>query len=282
MSTSKKVTLQYFNIQAAEEDYFRNLQDNAEQMLDRGNTIGMFETGTHKFAWELLERVDVYETPLYLFRLVKERPLWPAWVSEEGKTAELSLPGILGEPMFGMVNPAHKFIVLFGAAGAFKKLLGQFSPEGIVRLVPFFEDFIDEKVLAWDSYKKVSVSINLPSNEDVTEFSSTKAGQLMRLLEFLGGLKVDISVSSGAGKGTLSNMMVKDLLPELLANDLCKSLTVKGSDFENAAPEQYDLKNAQIKYSEMVEIEGRYIMASDAKQIFMRALNERYDILFGV
>jgi hypothetical protein len=286
MSWSKRITVAYFNIEAAEEDYFSKFYENMELILANGNTSSTFEAGELKYTWQVVDRVDVHESATYFFTLVRERIAWPVWISDEGTYTELSLPsGTLGDISFGFINPAHKALLCFaagagGCVSGFKKMLGQFSPEGVVRLTPFFEEHIDEKVLGWDCYKKVSFSLNMPSGEDVTEFANTKAGELSKIISFLGGLKADITVSAGGGKELLSNMMVKDILPELLENELCKSLTVKGSDFENSSQEQYDLKNAQVKYVELVEVEGNYITEAEAKQVLVRAVNERHSMVF--
>jgi hypothetical protein len=282
MSFTKKVSVGYFNIEAAEDDYFSKFYDNMETIIASGNVASSFEVGDLRYLWKVVERIDTDSSASYLFAIAKEKQLYPMIFTDDGALNELTLAdGVLGEVTYGLVNPAYKFLLCFGgSATGFKKMLGQHSAEGVVRLVPVFEEKVDEKVLNWDSYKRVSVSMNLPSGEDVTEFTNSKAGELMKLVDFLGGLKVDITVSAGGGKELLSNMMVKELLPELIGNDLCTSLTVRGSDFENGVPEQFDLKNAPIKYSEQIEIEGNYISETDAKQLLMRALNERASRLF--
>lgn len=288
MSWSKKVTVGYYTVEAAEDDYFENLYDTAEAMLAEGNAFEMFEAGELRYMWKLYDTVELPEGKSFLFSLIKERKAWPVWFADEGKYDELTFnEGTLGDISYGLVNTAHKFLISFaagagGGASSFKKMLGRHSAEGVVRLNPLYEQGIDERVMNWDSYKKLSLHLNMPSGEDVTNFQTTNAGELMKILGHLGGMKLDISVSAGGGKELLSNMMVKDLLPELLANDLCTSLTVRGSDFESGAPEQFDLKNAQIKYTETVEVEGNYITESEAKQILMRALNARSRELFAV
>lgn len=287
MPWTKKVSVSYYRIEAAEDEYFNNFYDTMETLLDSGHTSGSFDSAELKYLWTLHEKVDTGESSSYLFSTVKERTAWPVWFTEDGEPQELTLPeGTLGDISFGIINPAYKFLVCFsaGAGGpmsAFKKMLGQFSAEGIVRLNPVYEDKIDEKVLLWDCFKRISVHMNMPSGDDVTQFATTKAGSLMPMLGYLGGLKGDITISSGGGKEVLSNMMVKDLITELLANDLCTSLTVRGSDFENGKPEQYDIKNAQIKYSEQIEVEGNYITPSEAKSVLLRAINDRSRELFA-
>ena len=286
MSWSKKVSVTFHRIQAAEDTYFGDFHNNMQTMISTGNMSGSFESGELQYHWELLEMIDTDKTPMYMFSVVKERSSWPVLIKEDLRQELFFADAILGDISYGLICPAYKFLICFAAGSGgcltqFKKLLGQFSVEGIVKLEPVFEEKIDEKVLLWDSYKKVSISMNMPSGDDVVNFAATKIGEYVKLLGYLGGLKLDITVSAGSGKEMLSSMMVKDIIPELLSNDLCTSLTVRGSDFENTTPEQFDLKNAQIKYSETVEIEGNYITDTDAKQILMRALNERSLLLFS-
>ena len=285
MAWMKRVTISYFRIEAAEEDYFSKFYDTCETMLSTEHNWGDFEAGELKYFWKLRESTDTGDTKGYVFTLVKERAAWPVWFTEDGDVREVTLPeGGLGEISYALINPTYKFIVCFSAGGGgvsgFKKMLGQFSPEGVVRLSPLYEEEIDERVLLWDNFKKLSIHMKMPSGEDVTEFANTKTGSLMQMLGYLGGLKGDISISV-PGKENLSAMMVKELLTELLANDLCTSLTVRGSDFESSSPEQFDIKNAQIKHVETIEIEGNYINYEDAKVLLMRALNARSRELFS-
>ncbi|MDR0454386.1 MAG: hypothetical protein LBH05_06215 [Deferribacteraceae bacterium] len=286
MGWTKKITVGYYNIESDEEDFFSNFHGSMETILSSEHRTGMFEAGQLKYAWKLLESIDAKNTAAYFFSVVKERASWPVWVHDDGETSEITLPnGMLGEIYYGLISHAYKFLLCFAtgsgsAAAGFKKTLGQFTSEGLIRLTPLFEEGIEEKVMSWDSFKRLAVGVSLAGEDDLSAFSASRAGGLMKMAEYLGGLKVDITVSSGSGKENLSNMIVKDLLPELIANDLCKSLTVKGCDFEDAVMEQFDLKNAQIKYNEQIETEGNYITESDAKQTLMRALKARGNILF--
>lgn len=281
MSITKKVTIKYYNIEAAESDYFDKLSEFLPEALENAAT-GTFESGESKYAWEVIEKIELDAADHYLMSATKEKALYPVWTKDDGAVAELSLPdGSLGDRSYCLVSPKYKIIITMGSQGLFKKMLGQFSTEGVVRLNPFYEQGIDERVMNWDAYKKISLRLNMPSENDVMDFHETPTGELMLILGHLGGMKLDVSVSAGGGRELLSNMMVKNLLPELLANDLCTSLTVRGSDFENGAPEQFDLKNAQIKYTETVEVEGRYITPADAKQILMRATNAHCKILIA-
>jgi hypothetical protein len=53
--------------------------------------------------------------------------------------------------------------------------------------------------------------------------------------------------------------------------DLCTSLIVKGSDFESGTPEQFDIKNAIIKYTTTIDVEGTYISPDEAQRVLDRA-----------
>ncbi|GAB7141342.1 hypothetical protein RsTz2092_13170 [Deferribacterales bacterium RsTz2092] len=285
MSWSKRVTVAYYTIEAAEEDYFSKFYDNAETMLSTGNTANNFESGGTKYSWKLIEKVDVDKTATYFFSVVRERQSWPLWVRDEGVYNELSLSdGTLGDIAYGFLNVANRALVCFaaGAGGAstgFRKLLGQFSEDGLVRLLPYCDEEAYNKVLDWDNYKQLSFSLSMPTGSELSSFEATEVGTLTKILGYLGGLKADIKVSAG-NKELLSNGVVKDIIPTLIENEMCKSLTVSGSSFENTKPERIDLKNAQIKYSETIEMDGNYVSEYLAKQVLSRAVSEQQNLIF--
>lgn len=273
---SKAITVSYYTIEAAEADYYSNLLEALETMQPF-----TFESGADKYFAGLPEYANITDAAAYLVTLVREQRLWPIIFNEDGIKYFESGDQLLGDQHYALICPACKFILTTGCAGGFKKFLGQFSPEGVVRLNPVFREGIYETVYNWDCFKSVSIALNMPTGQDVTDFIRTKHGRLMNILSFLGGLKLDLSVSAGGGKELLSTMMVKDLIAELLDNEMCKSLFVKGGDFENAGMEEHDLKNAQLKYREILEIDGKYITQEDAKQLMLRAVNENYSKLFN-
>ena len=169
-----------------------------------------------------------------------------------------------------------------GSVGAFKKFLNEFSKDGSVKLTPLFEDKIELTALSWDFIKKIAVSINFPSYEYQSEFMTTKEGALLGLIDELGGLKADITISAPKQKQNLNASQTKEIAKALLVNDFCSKLVLKGADFDGEELQEFDLKNAQVKYKEMVEISGSYMVEDEALPILKRAYNDRsYDLVKG-
>lgn len=281
LSWSKKVSVSYHFIEAADEEYFVNFLNSMNALLDSGETFGSFEAGETRFVWKINGREDISDTDTYFISLVKEKTAWPVWFNEEGEIASIPLSeGFLGELFYAYVNPARKFLLAMAAtsgaaAGSFKKFLNEFSTDGGVKLIPLFEDKIDVKTLSWDYYKKVSVSMTFPTHDDLTDFNMTQEGKLLGIVDELGGLKFDVTVAAPKQKQVLNAAQIRDMLKNLLGNDFCGRLVVRGADFETEALEEYDIKNAQVKYTEEVEISGSYMSEDEARGVLRRAFAER-------
>ncbi|MDR2105728.1 MAG: hypothetical protein LBP51_08255 [Deferribacteraceae bacterium] len=282
-SLLKAVTVRFFNISIGEDDYFVKLRNIFETLLENGSNPESFESGGFKYLWKLESKAELSNTPCYLFSLIKEIKGWPL-IFTDTEAIEISPPkGVLGNITFGLVCPAYKFLLCFseaGGAASFKRFLSEFSLSGLVRLDPLLDSEAEERVYAWDIYKRFSLKMDIPSVEDVAAFEAGKFGGRVNLLGYLEGSKLDLSVDAGSGKQRLSNITVQESLPLLSADDSCKSLTLRGFDFEGGESETIDLKNPQLKYKDKVEIRGNYTAASDALQILKKAAAERSNELF--
>lgn len=225
--------------------------------------------------------MDIAATDTYFISVVKEKSAWPVWFTEDEGIAEIPLnDGALGELYYAIINPESRFILSLAAAGggptgAFKNFLNEFSKDGSIKLTPLFEDKIDLTTLSWDYYKKIAVSINFPTYEYQSEFMTTKEGTLLGLIDELGGLKADITISAPKQKQNLNTSQTKEIAKALLVNDFCSKLVLKGSDNEGEELQEFDLKNAQVKYKEMIEIAGSYMVEDEALPILKRAFNDR-------
>lgn len=160
-------------------------------------------------------------------------------------------------------------------SGAFKKFLNEFSKDGSIKLTPLFENKIDVKTLSWDYYKKISASIHFPNFDELSEFMATKEGQLFNIVDETGGLKVDITVTAPKQNQKLNLSQTREIVKSLLPNDYCTKLVLKGSDNDSESIEEYDIKNAQVKYKELVEISGSYMSESEALVLLKRAFGDR-------
>lgn len=288
MSWSKKVIVNYHFINANYDDYFNELNLSFDALLKNEDSSGTFDAGQSHFFWNINSKVNIADTDTYFISVVKEKSAWPVWFKENNGIAEIPLnDGALGELYYAIVNPKARFMLSLaasggGSVGAFKKFLNEFSKDGSVKLTPLFEDKIELTALSWDFIKKIAVSINFPSYEYQSEFMTTKEGALLGLIDELGGLKADITISAPKQKQNLNASQTKEIAKALLVNDFCSKLVLKGADFDGEEHQEFDLKNAQVKYKEMVEISGSYMVEDEALPILKRAYNDRsYDLVKG-
>ncbi len=281
MSWSKKVIVNYHFINAAYENYFNELNMSFDALLKNEDSSGTFDAGQSHFFWKINSKVDIAATDTYFISVVKEKNAWPVWFREDDGIAEIPLnDGALGELYYAIVNPKSRFILSLaalggGPIGAFKKFLNEFSKDGSVKLTPLFENKIELTALSWDFIKKIAVSVNFPSYEYLSEFMTTKEGTLLGLIDELGGLKADITISAPKQKQNLNTSGTKEIAKALLINDFCSKLVLKGSDNDGEEIQEFDLKNAQVKYKEMIEIAGSYMTEDEALPILKRAFNDR-------
>ena len=287
LSWSKKISVNYHFLEASDEEYFTNFQNSMVALLDSGETSGSFEAGETHFLWKINSKEDITDTDTFFISLVKEKTAWPVWFNDDGDISSVPLTeGSLGELFYAYINPARKFMISMAASGgaatsSFKKFLNEFSIDGGVKLVPLFEDNVDAKTLSWDYYKKLSFSMEFPIHDDLAEFNTTEKGRLLGIVDELGGLKFDITISAPKQKQTLNTAQVRDTIQNFVNNDFCRRFVVRGADFETELLEEYDIKNAQIKYSEGVEISGNHMSEDEAKGVLRRAFADRVSELLG-
>jgi hypothetical protein len=279
----RNAVIKYYYIDTSESDYFVKLHQALEILLSSDHSSASFEAGGLKYLYTLESKIDLNGVPCYFISLIKEIKGWPLLFTES-KSIELDLPkGVLGNITFGLVCPAHKFLLCFsdaGGGGSFKKLLGEFSISGLIRLEPLLDEKAEEKVNSWDIFKRFSIKMELPTTDNVSEFEAGKMGERVNIVSYLNATKLDLSVDAGSGKENLPAALVQDLLTDLTADANCKSLVVRGFDFEGGESEQIDLKNPQIKFKDKIELRGNYILSSDALQILKQAVSERSKELF--
>ena len=287
MSWAKNAVVSYHFIEAANDNYLNELKLSFDSLLNSDVSCGNFDAGQSHYFWEVNSKVDITDTDTYFISVVKEKCAWPAWFKDDEGIAEIPLSdGALGEVHYAIINPASRFILSLAAAGggpvgAFKKFLNEFSKDGSVKLTPLFEDKIELTALSWDFYKKIAISVNFPSYEYQAEFMTTKEGTLLGLIDELGGLKADITISAPKQKQNLNASQTKEIAKALLVNDFCSKLVLKGSDNDGEEIQEFDLKNAQVKYKEMVEISGSYMVEDEALPILKRAFYDRSHDLLG-
>lgn len=280
MSWTKKVVVNYYFINTDEESYFRDLENTLKKMHTDDNAFEFEADNIHYFS-KINSIVDITDTSTYFVSLVKSKNDWLVWYNQN-EISEIPLTdGELGEIYYALINPEKRFILSTVSAGAFQKYLNEFSKTGSVKLVPLFEDKIDIKTLSWDFYKKIAVTVNFPSYGHRAEFMTTKEGSLMGIIDELNGLKANITISAPKANSQLNKSQLREVVKDLLVNPFCSKLVIRGAEFGEEIQE-FDLKNAQVKYKEIIEIVGSYMTEDEALPTLKRAFNDRsYDLANG-
>ncbi len=281
MSWSKKAVVTYHYVDSVADNFFKELHLSFNSLLNSEDSSGSFDAGQSHYFWKIESKVDLADTDSFLVSLVKEKSAWPVYFNEEEGISAIPIDdGALGELYYAVINPQSRFILTLAASGggpvgAFKRFLNEFSTDSSVKLVPLFEDKIDVKTLSWDFYKKINISVNFPNHDIQSEFLTTKEGGMMSILDELGGLKADMTIFAPKKNQKLNNSQVKEFVKSLLVNDYCSKIVLRGSDNDGESIEEFDLKNAQVKYKELIEISGSYLSIDEALPLFKRAFNER-------
>lgn len=281
MSWSKKAAVLYHFIESVNSDFFSDIKMAFNSLLGSTEPFGSFESGETRFYWKINGKENITKTDTYFVSLVKEKKSWPVWFNENGNISEIPLSdGSLGELYYAIINPEEKFMLSTAAltgspVGAYKKFLNEFSKDGSIKLMPLFENRIDVKTLSWDYYKKVSASINFPNVDEIAEFLTTKEGTFFNIIDEVGGLKIDFTVTAPKQNQKLNLSQTREIVKALLPNDYCTKLVLKGADDSSESIEEFDIKNAQVKYKELVEISGSYMSEDEALILMKRAFNDR-------
>lgn len=281
MSWSKKAAVLYHFIESANNDFFSDIKMAFNSLLGSAEPFGSFESGETRFYWKINSKENLTKTDSFFISLVKEKKSWPVWFNENGNISEIPLSdGSLGELYYAIINPEEKFMLSTAAiagstVSSFKKFLNEFSKDGSIKLIPLFENKIDVKTLSWDFYKKVSASINFPNADELAEFLTTKEGTFFNIIDEVGGFKIDISVTAPKQNQKLNLSQTREIVKALLPNDYCTKLVLRGAEDNSESVEEYDIKNAQVKYKELIEISGSYMSEDEAVILMKRAFNDR-------
>lgn len=283
---TKRINVRHHFIEAADNEYFHKIKTAMDAINKSGETTAAFDRGDNHYLWKLNDIVDIDGVSLFV-SLVKGRDEWPVWFSDNGQIDRAPInEGNLGDLFYAIINLDKHLIISLAAANgsaptAFKHLLNNFTTEGGVYLTPACKNNAYGLAMEFDYYKKLSLSLKFPVYDDLAEFKATREGGLVGIIDELGGLKADVTIATNRGKQVLNAAQVREIIVKFMDNDFCSKLTVKGADFDNQICEEFDIKNAQIQYTEKFDISGNYLSESEAFFLLKRAFYDTKKELFG-
>lgn len=283
MAEKVRVTVNFFNIESQEDGVFAVLSEKLANLFDNGVDYGFFETKSREIMFKLFESFEVNQYPAYLFGLVKEKSSWPAWYDRSGKLSEVPLnSGTLGGVTYGLVIPNDKLILTASGSlgkGAFTEFLRWLADNNTVILDPVFVTDAYNQVQNWEVFRKFELSVEAPTADFVDTVLASESGrELGSIMGTLEGLKMNITVSMGNTKGSMSAPQLKAIVGGIISDNYAKKLIITGKSFEDESSESLDLMAAKLKYAADVAVSKTYLMPDEARTAFLEGYynNQQY------
>lgn len=283
MAEKKRINVNFFNIESQEDGVYMTLSEKLSTLFDSGVDYGFFETKSREIMFKLFETFEVNGFPAYLFGLVKEKASWPVWYDRNGDLSEVPLnSGTLGDITYGLALPQDKLILTASGTagkGAFTEFLRWLADDTTTILEPIFISDAYSKVQNWEVFRKFELSVEAPTADFVDTVLTSESGrELGSILSTLEGLKMDITVSMGNTKGSMSAPQLKALMSGILSDNYARKLTITGKSFEDEGSESIDVMSAKLKYAADVAVNKTYLSPDEARVAFLEGYynNQQY------
>ena len=285
MSWTKKIIVNYHYIEALNTNFSTYLNNELNTAYNNDKAFS-FEKGPSHFLVKVNDKIELDGNIAYFISLVKEKNTGTVCFNDNDIYDIPVADGKIGELHYALIIPTLNILLSFAASGGgsvgnFKKFLVELAVDGNVALMPVLENKIDIQTLSWDFYKKINISLRFPNHEYQAEFMASMAGTLFGLLDEVDGLSVNITVAAPKAKQRLNATQIKKVTKTLLANEFCNKLILKGADDAGEEIQEFDLKNAQVKYKEFIEVAGSYLNEFEALPVLKRAYNDRKHEFIG-
>ena len=286
MAEKKKITIKFFKIESQEDDVLTHIRNKLLTLLKNNMDHGFFETKSREVMFKLFQFVEVNGSPAYLFGLGKEKASWPIWYDRDGALGEVPLnSGTLGSITYGLLIPQDKLILTtsgMSGKGDFTEFFRWLADDTTLILNPVFIDDAYSKVQNWEVFRKFELSVEAPTADFVDTVLASESGrELGSMLSTIEGLKMDITVSMGNAKGSMSAPQLKSLMSTVLSDNYARKLVITGKGFEDDANESIDLTLAELKYTAEVTVSRTYLAPDEAIVGFLEAYynNQNYLLL---
>jgi len=277
MSERKNITINYYKLEAAEETFYPELDGKLSTLSDNGMDFGFFEGRSREMMFKIYDPIELSDRHLHVVGLVKEKQFWPVWFNREGEMNEVPLgDGTLGDITYGLIDPqSQSLLTLSGGFGPSASGFADFSrwltDDQSAGVSPIFISNAYDEVNQWEIYRKVNLSLETPSADFVDNVLDSTYGSNFEMLNTLSGLKIDISVSMGHGKGSLEKDSVRKFIQTVLQENFAGKLKVMGKSFDEQSTSEHDLYNAKLKHKTEIVIQGTHIAPDEAKSSLFEA-----------
>jgi len=283
MSERKSITVNYYRLEAAEEIFYHDLDDRLTTLAEGGMDYGFFDGRSRELMFKIFEPIDLGDRKLHIVSLIKEKQFLPIWFNREGELQEAPLDGgMLGDISYGLIDPAKQCLVMFsggfgpGASG-FADFARWLTDDQSAGVSPIFVNNAYDEVTQWEVYRKLNISVEAPALDFVDSVLDSEYGQNFEMLNTLKGLKIDLSVSMGHGKGSMDKDLVRKFIKKMLEDNFAGKLKVSGKNFDEQSTSEHDLYSAKLKHRGEIVIAGFHIAPEEARNSLFEAYQINLD-----
>jgi len=277
MSERKSVTINYYRLEAAEEVFYHDLDDRLTTLAEGGMDFGFFDGRSKELMFKIFDPIELSDRKLHFVSLIKEKQFLPVWFNREGDIQEAPLEGgMLGDISYGLIDPIMQSVVMVsggfgpGAAG-FADFARWLTDDQSAGVSPVFVTDAYDQVSQWEVYRKLNISVEAPAVDFVDSVLDSQYGNNFEMLNTLKGLKIDLSVSMGHGKGSLDKDLVRKFMKTILEENFAGKLKISGKNFDEQSTEEHDLYSAKLKHKTEIVVSGMHISPDEAKASLFEA-----------
>lgn len=279
MAERKNVTINFYKLESAVDTFYMDLGIKLDALSSGGMDYGFFAGKSSELMFKVYEPIKLEDRTLHLVSIVKEKVFLPVRFNREGEIQEaVESPDSLGDVSYGLIDTDNGCILtLGGRASNFSDFARWLSGDSAAGTSPLYRNDAWNQVTNWEIYRKVGLSITAPAKDFVGNILDSEIGENFKMLDTLNGLKIDVSVSMGHGKGNLHKDAVRDFLKAVLEENFAGSLKVSGKCFEEQKTEEIDLIAARVRLKGEVVIAGSHIAPDEAKATLYEAYQLHLD-----
>lgn len=279
MAEKKNVTINFYKLESALDTFYSDLEHKLTELAKHDNPFGFFDGKSSELMFRVHEAIKLSDKTLQLVSIVKEKVFLPVRFNREGEIQEaVESPDSLGDVSYGLIDTDNGCILtLGGRASNFSDFARWLSGDAASGTSPLYRYDAWSHVTNWEIYRKVNLSIEAPTTDFVGDILDSEIGGNFNMLETLSGLKIDVSVSMGHGKGNLHKDAVRDFLKAVLEENFAGKLKVSGKSFEEQKTEEINLIAARVRHKGEIVIKGTHIAPDEAKAALYEAYHLHLD-----
>lgn len=282
MAENKNVTINFYKIESVLDDISDILGGTLSKLSGFEKPYGFFDGKKQELMFTVHEPIELTNVgrKLHLVSIVREKIFLPVKFDRDGNvTKAVENPDSMGDIAYALIDPDRQALLIIGGnVGMFSDFLRWLTGDSAMGTSPILVGNVLNQVNDWEIFRKVTLGVEAPAMDFVTQIMDSDAGQYCGLLEALKGLRIEITVSMGHSKGSLHKDAVKDFIKLMMnGENPTNKLKVAGKCFEELATTEYDLYGSRLKHKTEIVIAGSHIAPDEAKSCLYEAYQLHLD-----